>query len=111
MTLHCLSPMIVAAMIGSGLASSPAGAQSAPAATGSSPCAERGCPCQVADQLAVVQDAQGFSIRRRAEPAQPAPEPSAVPAPIALGAGLKLDARIFAKIAAKTAEAGNDARR
>jgi len=92
MQLYRLTPILVALATGAGVAASPASAQHY------RPDAE-GYPCETAKRLAVVEDAQGFSIRR---PEEKAPNPPVVtPTTIAIGSALRLDTRLFAQLAPK----------
>lgn len=104
---------LAAMILASGVMSISANAQTAPFEPASHSCAERGCPCQTAQRLAVVQDAQGFSIRAQetTAPLEPAPSPTPLPNLIKIGAGLKFDARLFAATADQALEATHASRR
>ncbi len=68
-----------------------------------------GYPCTARSQLAIVQDDQGYSIRRQ-QVEGPAAK-SAVATTIPIGAALKVDARIFALSAQASGEVPSASRR
>lgn len=104
---------LAAMILASGVVSISASAQTAPFEPASHSCAERGCPCQTAQRLAVVQDAEGFSIKPQetAAPLEPARSPAPMPTLLKIGAGLKLDTRLFAATADQALEASHAPRR
>jgi hypothetical protein len=69
----------------------------------------KGYPCDARARLAVVQDDQGYSIRPLQRPAEI--DKPAVPSRIAIGAALRVDARIFAFPARAAREVSHASRR